>query len=380
MPARAVLIVEHDPPVRRLLRAFLERRGFLPLEADTGAAALLLARRHRPGMVLLDLALPGEEALVVAQELLQRAPADGLRVAVFTGQGFAGPGPNLLARVWVGPLCAHPALDRLERDLRCLFDRRGALLPWEALLDPAAPATTRVLVVENDTHLRVLLRKFLEHRAFAVVEAASGAEALRLAGQRWPDAVLLDLGLPGEDGLVVAQELLRRAPAPGVPITVFSGNPQAGRCRGILARISLGPAASHAALGRLERDLRQFFASPQHRTPRRYPRYPVSLSARCRRRAGALRPHGPFMGAVVRTLSEGGLLLETGAPLPAASLVDLRLSLGDGELAAAGRVVYSRPRPPAPAGRTAYEHGVQFLEMDPAQRTRMRQLIRQAAA
>lgn len=59
----------------------------------------------------------------------------------------------------------------------------------------------RVLVVDDDTAIRRLLRNTLERAGYTVVEAINGREALAQAAAEQPGAVLLDLGLPDRDGL-----------------------------------------------------------------------------------------------------------------------------------------------------------------------------------
>lgn len=58
-----------------------------------------------------------------------------------------------------------------------------------------------VLIVDDDLHIRRLLRNTLERAGYAATEAVDGAEALRAAVAVRPSAVLLDLGLPDRDGL-----------------------------------------------------------------------------------------------------------------------------------------------------------------------------------
>jgi two-component system KDP operon response regulator KdpE len=63
--------------------------------------------------------------------------------------------------------------------------------------------TTRVLVVDDEPQIQRALEVNLVARGYQVDVAASGEEALALAASRRPDVVLLDLGLPGLDGLGV---------------------------------------------------------------------------------------------------------------------------------------------------------------------------------
>jgi two-component system, OmpR family, response regulator len=68
----------------------------------------------------------------------------------------------------------------------------------------------RVLVVEDDSDLRRLLRKGLTEEGFEVVCVAGGAEAIRVAGDDPPDVLVVDIGLPDSDGRDVCQALRAR--------------------------------------------------------------------------------------------------------------------------------------------------------------------------
>ncbi len=76
-----------------------------------------------------------------------------------------------------------------------------------------------VLVVDDEPRIVDLARDYLEHAGFAVLTAADGPSALRAARTRKPDVLVLDLGLPGMDGLDVARELRRDS---GVPIVMLT--------------------------------------------------------------------------------------------------------------------------------------------------------------
>lgn len=71
----------------------------------------------------------------------------------------------------------------------------------------------RILVIEDDAHIRRLLRAALQRAGHTVSEAASAREGLSLADIEKPEVVLLDLGLPDRDGLELIQPLKHRAGA-----------------------------------------------------------------------------------------------------------------------------------------------------------------------
>ncbi|MFC8450103.1 response regulator [Kitasatospora sp. NPDC057223] len=79
---------------------------------------------------------------------------------------------------------------------------------------------THILVVDDEPRLLRALKINLHARHFSVLTAATGAEALDLAGREPPGAVVLDLGLPDLDSLDVIRGLRAWSP---VPIIVLSG-------------------------------------------------------------------------------------------------------------------------------------------------------------
>src|SRR5207248_7278206 len=76
-----------------------------------------------------------------------------------------------------------------------------------------------ILVVEDEMKIARLVRDYLEHAGFDVIVAGTGEAAIASARSRRPDLVVLDLGLPGRDGLDVARELRRSSEVPIIMLT-----------------------------------------------------------------------------------------------------------------------------------------------------------------
>lgn len=68
-PQPTILVVDDEPPLRDLVRSYLEHEGFAVLTADNGLAAIELARQHAPLVVILDLMLPVLDGLEVCRRL-----------------------------------------------------------------------------------------------------------------------------------------------------------------------------------------------------------------------------------------------------------------------------------------------------------------------
>jgi two-component system, OmpR family, KDP operon response regulator KdpE len=79
---------------------------------------------------------------------------------------------------------------------------------------------SRVLVVDDEPQIRRALAINLRARGYEVDLASTGEEALEQAAQRHPDVVILDLGLPGVDGIQVIRGLRGWSPVPIIVLSV----------------------------------------------------------------------------------------------------------------------------------------------------------------
>ena len=76
-----------------------------------------------------------------------------------------------------------------------------------------------ILIVEDELDLMKILRSYLEKAGFSVVTASRGDQVLSVWEHHKPDLVLLDLNLPGMDGLDVAREIRRKKDTPIIMVT-----------------------------------------------------------------------------------------------------------------------------------------------------------------
>ena len=76
-----------------------------------------------------------------------------------------------------------------------------------------------VLVVDDEPHIRTVLRGYLEADGYRVLESGTGEDALDIAGRESPDLVLLDIMLPGVDGLEVLRRLRAVSQVPVILVT-----------------------------------------------------------------------------------------------------------------------------------------------------------------
>ncbi|KMY44135.1 transcriptional regulator [Bacillus sp. FJAT-27916] len=80
-------------------------------------------------------------------------------------------------------------------------------------------STIRLLVVDDEDRIRRLLKMYLEREDYVIDEAANGDDAIELALSNDYDAILLDLMMPGKDGIEVCKELREKKATPVIMLT-----------------------------------------------------------------------------------------------------------------------------------------------------------------
>ena len=87
----------------------------------------------------------------------------------------------------------------------------------------AAPAPPKVLVVEDEESLQFSLAHSLRREGYDVITASRGDDGLRAAREQAPDLILLDVMLPGMDGIQVCRALRRDSDVPIIMLTALGG-------------------------------------------------------------------------------------------------------------------------------------------------------------
>ena len=120
---------------------------------------------------------------------------------------------------------------------------------------PAVVAPLRILVVDDHAGFRRRARSLLEEAGLDVVgEAGDGEECMVAVAALRPDAVVLDVRLPGDDGFVVAERLASIEPPPSVVLVSsrsladFGGRPLPAGVRGFIAKGDLSAPALRVLL------------------------------------------------------------------------------------------------------------------------------------
>lgn len=121
----------------------------------------------------------------------------------------------------------EPPTPNFADDLKRILDAAGHLIPHDktapvAPVPAAGEGTARILVVDDEEGNRDLLRRRLERGGYGVIGAASGEEALAVVAREPVDLILLDMLMPGLDGLAVLERVKGDARTRDLPVIMIS--------------------------------------------------------------------------------------------------------------------------------------------------------------
>ncbi|MCD6025354.1 MAG: two-component response regulator [Fibrobacteria bacterium] len=220
---RPVLLSVDDDPVVRDTIAAVFQRDFNVVSAHEGAAALELARKHKPHLVLLDENMPGLSGTEVLQALRADEGLRGIPVIMLTAQSHARDVARAVAAGAVDYLVKPFDPGQLADKVRELMHRSGK----------------SVLIADDDAAIRDLLAYKFRLAGLRVLTAADGEEALRQAQLHRPDLAILDRMMPGLDGVTVLQQLRASPETRRIPVIFLTAMRQE---RDILEGFRLGVA------------------------------------------------------------------------------------------------------------------------------------------
>lgn len=88
--------------------------------------------------------------------------------------------------------------------------------------DDQSPPVPTILVVEDFEDTRLLMKVWLSKKGYRIVEAIDGKKALEVALRELPDLIIMDVEMPGMDGLEATRNMRRHESLQNVPIITVS--------------------------------------------------------------------------------------------------------------------------------------------------------------
>jgi CheY-like chemotaxis protein len=217
-----------------------------------------------------------------------------------------------------------------------------------------------ILIVDEDPQSRAHVAAILADADFEVLLAPTGDAGIELARMAHPAVILLDILVPGMDGIAILQNLKQEPGLKEIPVIGVSASPdltcaekafRAGAQFFLPKPFRPGSLLSLVELA-VDRALRE---SPMHRR-RRHPRHPVQIAVACivAQETEASREVPGETGDI----SLSGLLLLLSEGLPSGTDVQVRLELPDGPITAKAKVLWQALDP---TGDGRFRHGIRLL-------------------
>ena len=218
-----ILIVDDEQLICDLLRAVLGRQGHEVITASNGREGLELFKKHKPRFTLLDLRMPEMNGIEVLKSI--RAIDPKAAVMILTAWGSDALERQARQLGVMDFLSKGLALDVLvaamERALPKPVKAPAAApaapgAPVAVVPTPASAAMDSILVVDDEAPICELLQRFLSLRGYRVRAASDGPQALASVEQEVPQLIVLDMNMPGMNGVEVLRKLRERKYAGGV--------------------------------------------------------------------------------------------------------------------------------------------------------------------
>ena len=203
-----ILVVDDDTTVTYVIKGLLMAHGHSVIVANDGRDALRLARERHPDLIIMDIIMPNIDGLQIA-DILQHDPQTReipvmvLSVAKSEEEAYKAGASAYLPK----PI----SMEKLVGTVTQLLMARKLV-----------KRMYNVLIVDDDPAICAVCREVLEKQGYAVVEAASGSDAMDHLQKTTFDLVLLDVMLPDFDGFQVTEKIRDNRDMQDLPIIFIS--------------------------------------------------------------------------------------------------------------------------------------------------------------
>lgn len=204
-----IMVVDDEIGIRELLRNALSIKGNEVVTFPTARQALASIFQEMFDLIILDINIGGESGISVLKNI--RESNKNLPVVIYSGMITAD--IEKQAR-------SAGANEVLRKDIEIaqLIGQIDRILKAGASISRGSSGTGEksVLIVDDEAGIRDMLKTFFRAKGYKTSEAASGEEAVKLAGSEKFSVALLDINMPGMDGLETLKKLLEVDPKIGI--------------------------------------------------------------------------------------------------------------------------------------------------------------------
>jgi signal transduction histidine kinase/CheY-like chemotaxis protein len=211
-PVKTILLVEDSEPAIIQLKDMLEEGGYRILVARDGGEAVEIIADTVPDAMILDLMMPGIDGFTVLKIIREAERTAHIPVLILTARHITKDELAFLKRNNIHQLIQKGDVNRVE------LQHAVAAMAFPENAAPARPQRERqviegkpLLLVVEDNPDNMITVKALLGNDFAVTGAIDGTEGVALAKKMRPHLILMDIALPGMDG-IEAFKIIRNDP------------------------------------------------------------------------------------------------------------------------------------------------------------------------
>jgi PAS domain S-box-containing protein len=201
-----VLLCDDDASIRKVVRVMLERQGYQVLTVASGQEAIEQARAHHPDIILLNLIMPGMNGWETLAVLKQQPETRTIPVIILSG---LLPDAREVPYAGISDWIVKPPEPRVL---------------WQALERALVSHNQplKVLIIEDDLDLAQVLTTLFSRHQIETFHVQTGQDAIQLSQRVIPDLLVLDLGLPANEGFAVVDWLRQHNRLCQVPLVVYT--------------------------------------------------------------------------------------------------------------------------------------------------------------
>jgi CheY-like chemotaxis protein len=226
-PAPHILLVDDNEVVIVQVKSVLEPAGYHIDVAHGGEEALDYIKNNIPDGIVLDLMMPGVDGFMVLDAMRSTPSTEKIPVLILTAKTLTREELSRLKANNVKQLLQKGDVDKEE--LLSIIRHMFLKLP-ETPETPETPGSQisphsrpAILLVEDNPDNLVTVRAILG-KDYDITEARDGVAALEILKTTHPDLILLDMGLPGMDGLAVLQRIKQDPAKRYIPVIALTAH------------------------------------------------------------------------------------------------------------------------------------------------------------
>lgn len=222
---KTIMLVEDSEPAVVQIKDFLEENGYKVVVAKDGAEALELLKTVTPNAIILDLMMPGIDGFQVLQSIRNAEITAHIPVLILTAKYITKEELQFLKQNNIYQLIQKGDVKRNElvKVVEEMIKGKTAETKKPAKEKKPLTGKPKALVVEDNPDNMISVKALLADK-YTVIEAVNGKEGIEKAKAHLPDLILMDISLPGIDGIQAFKTIRNLGQLQHIPVIALTAS------------------------------------------------------------------------------------------------------------------------------------------------------------